>query len=443
MTVCPDIVETYTATGSGCVIGSVCQEIRNSSITSTKTSSESYDFSIIGGAVINVTAGIAKIQWNTNCPPSTFPGAKPKLTVTYRCTTFTQRILESNNGTVVTADCDITVTTKTASIEPTIICVKITESPLQVAIDCCNDPSEQYNLEFETYGISSSAGLEVEWPSGIEQDGLTVISSNGNYKKWNLSFHTTTFGNSGTAKITAKSPCGTAYNSSVNVPINRHYKDPTWNPLPNSLCLGNSYNHCLTFDGDCFTVSWVVYRYDENGNLLSTSNPVVQTSGFCFLAVSSPTINSCNEYMKVEASVSSPCLAAPKIYSWTIKTPATAPGAGTSPVPNSPTIICPCISTLNFYASTDCATDMVEWYVTNDPNNTWSQPATLGINSSFQISFCSPYLFGSNPLPTGPFQDITIKWRRHNSCGWGPWGQSIIPAGYFYPAGSEQCPLTN
>jgi hypothetical protein len=427
--ICPGAIETYSVTGTLSCNGSCTDD------DGTVHSNELIlNWNVVGGTI---TSGIGTseitVQWDnySNCN-----GASFSISITSVCVSWVK------NG----KNCIDSRSTLTSSINiektcPTILSADIPE------IDCCPDPTKVYTLEIRTNLDVND--LEIEWPTGLEPKNPRTLVIDGEIKRFKFEFTANSNFNSGTLIATANS-CTKKISHVVNYPISRKYKKSKFSATssPKALCIGSVGTYCIDFGEPCYNISYQVFKYSGSGQPLGSTNPVNNGNNPCFSVTASPISTSPidnNQYMIIKVTVTALCNPQGEELELKVKTPITPPlTSGNSPVPTGPTVICACRSNFVLLADSSEASDMVELELTNNPNQTWQNTALKCITCEFQPNFCSQFLFGVHQV-TGPFQDITVRYRRHNICGWGPWMQTVIPASYFYPDadGSPECPLTN
>ena len=426
--ICPgDVLDYSLANIPSCILNS-CTGADNV----THQDERIFSWSIVGGTILSGqnTANIS-VSWDNynNCNGATY-----EVKIVFTCLKWNledDRCVEKRTNTTAS----LTIEKKC----PVILNAEIPE------LDCCPDPSKQFTLEILTN--ANTEDLEIEWPTGLEPILPRTVIFDAETKKYTYSITAGSSFLSGTITATAQG-CSKKISQVIDYPISRKYKKSKFNSLssPKALCIGSVGSYCIDFGEPCYNVSYRVLKYSGTGQLLGTTSTVNNGNSPCFSVVSSPVSTSPvdnNQYMIIEATVTAFCNPQGEILTFKVKTPITPPvTSGNSPVPTVPTVICPCRSSFVLLADSSEASDMVEWELTNNPNQTWQTTALKCITCEFQPNFCSQFLFGVHQV-TGPFQDITVRYRRHNICGWGPWMQTVIPASYFYPDGSSQCPLTN
>lgn len=327
---------------------------------------------------------------------------------------------------------------------PVVSCPIIMDTP-EIVSDCCRGLNVPAGIDFEiesSYSTESNVEFNIDpFDAYIQEDRLSGYNdylNNRSVYKFKL-YYLRPGMNS--LPVNVKNACGDVV--VYNIPIK--YRDiqainiPTF---PSVLCGGSMDSVCYNFDTDeCVEFMYTVSRKDSAGNVYSSISGYDQkNSGYqhCVKIASIPRNNSCTELMDINISYKNQCTS-----QWheseflNVKIPSGPPQVVTFNNSQIPSFICPCKSQIEFTLSNfDGCAESIEWEY--GISGQTMESITLPVGQAFKPSFCHSWMFGTQNV-TGPFSDITVRYRRKNGCGYSAWSQFVIPSSTFKPYTDNLC----
>lgn len=423
--VCPGHFSYYSAINLNCPSKPACNQQCAGGSSLVRQPYVEFDWNVIGGTIVaGQGSQTIKVVWD-ECPTT-----KGGVGVKYQCHWFNEIQVVQNGINCRQCQEQVEEWSSGAVREVKILCVDKVSGPQYIIKSCCG---AQANVDYEFMYTSAVEDVDYE----IVNENMSIVNVQNLtsippiYQRLTIQSTGVTTGN-GFLKVTMKNlQCG---NKIFYVPI-KPDPLPQFNPqtpVPDAVCNGGYLNICpqLGLYENCALVDYSVKRYNTNGFIGGIA--YTKSINECLNYPVAPTLNSCDEYLDVEVRVRTVCDPVGTRKTYRVYTPYGPPVSNFLSNTTVQTGICPCKGFYYFYVpGYGCASDY-EWQLTTDAGS----PLEYS-NSGPQ--FTTMFSFGNEGCNFPQNQDILLKCRAKNKCGWGPWDVLRIPAGYFRAPNSPLC----